>query len=61
VLLSGCGRVRSDGSLPSALVTRIRAADQRSCERNTGHPARKSRSWIPKAWAPEEANDKQAE
>ncbi len=50
VLLSGCGRVRADGSLPSALVARIRACDQRSCERNQGHPARKNRSWIPRAW-----------
>jgi hypothetical protein len=57
VLLSGCSRLRSDGSLPSALVTRIRAADQRSCERNTGHPARRNRSWIPAPWAPEEANE----
>lgn len=50
VLLSGSGRMRTDGSLPSALVTRIRAADQRSCERNVGHPARKNRSWVPQTW-----------
>jgi putative nucleotidyltransferase with HDIG domain len=56
VLLSGCSRMRPDGSLPSALVTRIRAADQRSCERNTGHPARRNRSWIPKPWAQEETS-----
>lgn len=52
VLLSGCARMRPDGSLPSALVARIRAADQRSCERNAGHPERKGRSWIPKSWEP---------
>ena len=32
VLLSGCGRMRQDGSMPSALVARLKAADQRSCE-----------------------------
>jgi len=52
VLLSGCGRMRTDGSMPSALLARIRACDQRSCERNTGSPVRPSRSWIP---APYEA------
>lgn len=52
VLLSGCARPRADGSLPSALVARIRACDQRSCERNQGHPTRKARSWIPKPWQP---------
>lgn len=52
VLLSGCNRVRADGSPPSALVARIRACDQRSCERDQGHPTRKSRSWVPKPWLP---------
>lgn len=50
VLLSGCGRMRVDGSLPSALVARIRACDQRSCERNQGHVTRKGRSWVPGPW-----------
>ena len=50
VLLSGCSRIRSDGSLPSALVARIRACDQRSCERSQGKPGRQGRSWIPKPW-----------
>ncbi len=32
VLISGCGRMRQDGSMPSALVARLRAVDQLSCE-----------------------------
>jgi hypothetical protein len=52
VLLSGCARMRSDGSMPSALVSRIRSCDQRSCERSAGSPNRPGRSWIPKAWQP---------
>jgi len=50
VLLSGCGRARTDGSMPSALVARIRACDQRSCERSAGSPHRPGRSWIPKPY-----------
>lgn len=52
VLLSGTARMRSDGSLPSALVARIRACDQRSCERDVGHPNRTGRSWTPDPWHP---------
>lgn len=51
VLLSGCGRMRQDGSMPSALVARLKAADQRSCERerNARDP---SRTWRPSRWSP---------
>ena len=51
VLLSGCGRMRQDGSMPSALVARLKAADQRSCEldRNSKDP---SRVWRPSRWLP---------
>ena len=51
VLLSGCGRMRQDGSMPSALVARLKAADQRSCEqeRNGKDP---SRAWKPSRWLP---------
>ena len=51
VLLSGCGRMRQDGSIPSALVARLKAADQRSCEleRNGKDP---SRAWKPSRWLP---------
>jgi hypothetical protein len=52
VLLSGCVRMRSDQSMPSALVARIRACDQRSCERSGSAPNRPGRSWIPKGWQP---------
>lgn len=51
VLLSGSGRMRQDGSMPSALVARLKAADQRSCEleRNARAPGR---AWKPKRWMP---------
>lgn len=51
VLLSGCGRMRQDGSMPSSLVARLKAADQRSCEldRNSKDP---SRAWRPSRWLP---------
>ena len=51
VLLSGCGRMRQDGSMPSALVARLKAADQRSCEqeRNARAP---ERVWKPLRWQP---------
>ncbi len=49
VLLSGSGRMRQDGSMPSALVARLKAADQRSCEgeRNKRNP---ERVWKPNNW-----------
>ena len=51
VLLSGCGRMRQDGSMPSALVARLKAADQRSCEleRNGRDP---KQAWKPNRWLP---------
>ncbi|MFT3754414.1 MAG: HD domain-containing protein [Pseudoxanthomonas sp.] len=54
VLLSGCGRMRPDGSMPSSLLARIKAADQRSCEqeRSTHAP----RQWRPSGWQDAPAN-----
>lgn len=49
VLLSGCGRMRQDGSMPSALVARLKAADQRSCE-NERARHEPLRAWRPKRW-----------
>ena len=49
VLISGCARIRSDGSLPMALLSRIKAADQRSCERDQTI-RQGGRSWIPQPW-----------
>ena len=53
VLISGCGRMRSDGSLPSALLARIKAADQRSCERDRSSRPKHRRSWVPQGWTQE--------
>lgn len=50
VLLSGCGRMRTEGSMPMALLARVRACDQRSCERSAGSPSRPGRSWTPPAY-----------
>lgn len=50
VLLSGCGRMRGEGSMPLALLARVRACDQRSCERSAGSPNRPGRSWIPEPY-----------
>jgi len=51
-LLSGHSRQRENGSLPPALMQRIRACDQRSCERERRNSGRSgsSRSWTPAAW-----------
>lgn len=49
-LLSGSTRMRQNGSMPSALVARLKAADQRSCERDR-HGRDPSGSWVPGAWA----------
>lgn len=49
VLLSGCGRMRQDGSMPSALVARLRAADQRSCEQERSQ-RRPCEVWTPGQW-----------
>lgn len=49
-LLSGNTRMRHDGSMPTALIARLKAADQRSCEQD-----RSRRDpvgvWVPRAWA----------
>ena len=50
VLISGCGRMRPDGSLPSALLARIKTADQRSCERDRSSRPKHRRSWVPQGW-----------
>jgi hypothetical protein len=47
-LLSGVTRRRAGDALPFSLLARIRAADQRSCERDKHNPARPGRSWLPK-------------
>lgn len=52
VLLSGCGRLRAEGSMPMALLARVRACDQRSCERSAGSPNRPGRSWTPGPYDP---------
>ena len=49
VLISGCGRMRQDGSMPSALVARLRAADQRSCEQERSRQ-RPKQVWTPSQW-----------
>lgn len=51
VLLSGCGRMRQDGTMPSALVARLKAADQRSCEQDRSRK-KPSQAWTPKSWLP---------
>lgn len=51
VLLSGCRRIRQDGAVPLALVARLKAAYQRSCEldRNRRDP---TQAWKPDRWSP---------
>ena len=51
VLLSGYSRQRAEGSMPMALLARVRACDQRSCERSLGASKRPGRSWIPQPYA----------
>lgn len=52
-LLSGHTRMRENGSLPTSLLPRIKACDQRSCERDRS-ASRNSRFarpiWTPRAW-----------
>ena len=50
VLLSGTARPRLDGSMPSSLLARLRAADQYSCELDRGQ--RPAKQWTPSAWQP---------
>lgn len=49
VLLSGSGRMRRDGSMPSALLARLKAADQRSCEQERSRRLPKQ-VWTPGQW-----------
>lgn len=49
LLLEGTTRMRRDGSLPTALVTRLKAADQRSCELER-HRRCPSGTWVPGQW-----------
>jgi len=52
-LLSGNSRMRENGSLPSALLQRIKACDQRSCERErtaNGFRRMSRPVWTPSAW-----------
>lgn len=52
-LLSGNSRMRENGSHPSSLLQRIKACDQRSCERDRAASGsrRSSRTvWTPRAW-----------
>lgn len=49
LLLEGTTRMRGDGSLPTALVTRLKAADQRSCELER-HRRCPSQTWVPGNW-----------
>ncbi len=45
VLLAGSGRMRDDGSMPTALLARLRAADQRSCEMDRSRAS--GSVWVP--------------
>lgn len=52
-LLSGNSRMRENGSHPSSLLQRIKACDQRSCERDrmaTGSRRPSRPVWTPRAW-----------
>ena len=52
-VLSGQARMRENGSLPTSLLARIKACDQRSCERDRAvsrvHRA-SIPAWVPRAW-----------
>lgn len=54
-LLSGNSRMRGNGSLPTSLLSRIKACDQRSCEHNLAVNRKRksySPSWMPDHWKP---------
>jgi hypothetical protein len=57
VMLQGSSRARPDGNMPYALVMRLRACDQRSCERDKANVNHKSRSWMPQPWMPADSWD----
>lgn len=56
-ILSGQSRMRANGSLPTSLLARIKACDQRSCEQDKARQGQKKfgqvQVWIPKPWANE--------
>lgn len=57
-LLSGHSRMRSDGSIPSSLLPRIKACDQRSCEREMRQIKRVAvKPWAPRPWSDNLAAD----
>lgn len=52
-LLNGNSRMRENGSHPSSLLQRIKACDQRSCERDRAASGSRRSSrpvWTPRAW-----------
>lgn len=52
-LLSGHTRMRANGSLPTSLLPRIKACDQRSCEQDRARIRTRSSSypvWTPQPW-----------
>jgi len=50
-LLSGHTRMRANGSIPSSLLPRIKACDQRSCEQDLRHDKRSAnKPWVPQPW-----------
>lgn len=51
VMLSGNGRMRQDGSMPSSLLARLKAADQRSCEQDRCRRHEEG-AWSPVAYLP---------
>lgn len=51
VMMSGNGRMRQDGSMPSSLLARLKAADQRSCEQDRCRRREKG-AWSPVAYLP---------
>jgi hypothetical protein len=57
-LLAGNNRSRENGSMPSSLLPRIRACDQRSCEREAWESCARPRlRWAPREWRGERAPD----
>jgi hypothetical protein len=52
-LLSGQTRMRQDGSFAPALLPRIKACDQRSCEQDRASHAkrRNGHGWLPQPWS----------
>ena len=50
-LLSGHTHRRSNGTIPTSLLARIKACDQRSCERDrVRNPNSSSPVWVPQPW-----------